>query len=260
VDIDSSPISGAAPRQQLGDGSMTLAPPQYDQIGAFDDQTRRTIRHHLRSSAPVYLMGFLGTLAAGALFPVVLSLLRAVIRGQPGLLVRWDFIAFAGVGGLYGIVLAGAAAAAVFPIAVAFQFLAGAHSARAVIASIAGGWSGVVATLAMFSGEQPTDRPLMILTAMLLGQMLAGLAARDVQMKQDYVGIWADPPSPSNFSLQRLLRFAATLVLMAALLASFRLSATTLRNLGYAAGFQAMLMSTYFTVGAIRARISRADV
>jgi hypothetical protein len=178
-------------------------------------------------SGPIYLAAFAGTAVAGGLFPIVLVIALIVFAGPPPNVV-FQSVAIVFVGGLVGMVLAAAVALCIFPLVGAIQWLAGLYPWRVAMASIAGGWTGFVATQATIA-QVLTNEDLrvagLILTwiAMAMGQVFAGWAGTRHKRLMAYALKGPEPEARARFTVRQMLGLTTGLAVITAIISALDL-------------------------------------
>jgi hypothetical protein len=219
------------------------------------DQPAGDRRHDQRGgSFPVYLAGVGGTIVAGALFPIAMLLVFAVADSDIPPLK--DFVLILAMGLLMGGLFAGGAAIWIFPIVALVQYLAGLSRSRAVMASIAGGWSGVAATQWLFGeralGDTSLMSQLLTLVALVMGQVGAGWFARTVRRSQTQGWPEGDPEAPARFTLRQLLGLTAGVAVIAAIVSALRLSPEAHQAILWSLLLQGAMICLYFAIAKSR--------
>ncbi len=216
----------------------------------------------LGDSFPVYAMGFVGTIVAGGLFPwaiIAVDFLasgRGVRISDAGELLV-DLLGFS----LIGALIAGFAAVCVFPVVGLIQWLGGLYPWRALLAAIAGGWSGIAATQALLrgaliDGDSVWEALPFQFGATVMGHIGAGFAAGKAHRWQLATSAWRDPPSRSRLALRQLLGITAGVAVLAAILGSLQLSHPALIGIGSCVAAQLVMTAGYYVIVAARTRRS----
>jgi MFS family permease len=179
-----------------------------------------------RHSAPVYLAAWAGTALAGALFPVALLITALIVEGRPRYMVGQAVMVLA-MGGVVGLILAAFVGALVFPLVGLIQWLASLYPWRTTMASIAGGWTGVVATQATVGqGMRRNDFDItgIILTwiALAMGHVGAGWFARRQKQKMA-IRRYPEPEAKPQFTIRQLLGLTTGVAIVAAIVSAMRL-------------------------------------
>jgi hypothetical protein len=204
-------------------------------------------------SGPIYLAAFAGTAIAGGLFPIVLVVAALIIAGPPReFLLQSVIVVFAG--GLFGMVLAAAVALCVFPVVGAIQWLAGLYPWRVAMASIAGGWTGFVATQATVARELVDDTYQLvglILTwiAMAMGHVFAGWAATRQKRLMSYALRRPEPEAQPRFTLKQMLGLTTGLAVVAATISALQLRSDVHVALLSSMGLEAIGLTAWRLLG-----------
>jgi hypothetical protein len=177
-------------------------------------------------SGPIYLAAWAGTALAGALFPVVLLVTALVVAGPPRNLPAQALIVLV-MGGVVGLILAAVVGALIFTLVGLIQWLASLYPWRTTMASIAGGWTGVVATQATVGQglrREDFDLASLVLTwiALAMGHFGAGRAARWQKQKMA-VRRYPEPDAKPQFTIRQLLGLTTGVAIVAAIVSAMQL-------------------------------------
>jgi hypothetical protein len=222
-----------------------------------------TAEPSLAASFPAFLAGFVGTLVGAALFPPVWFAIMAfshVGTSQPATNRDWAgaavfyFALWIGMG-TWAVAYTALEAAFVFPFVAMIHALVGTYRRRVAFVSIAGGCTGMAATIFWLQGAGLPE----FMAATMWGQLFAASAARLAKSRRASEIVLFDqssaPRTPGQtawrFSMRRLLALVTAAAIVLTVLVRVSLGAGAW--LAVAAGFaaQSLALSVYYMGAAL---------
>jgi hypothetical protein len=205
--------------------------------------------------------GCFGTVIAGGLFPIALSMLLLI---DPEWASPYPDKAalLATLGIVFGVFFAAWVGFFLFIIAGVAQTACGLHRRCVAIAAMPGGWTGFVANYAVSDSMRSAPTYIVLAVAMVMGQLGGGWGAAKARRRMAAAVPSAEPSSTKQFRLRELFGVTTAVAVLAAVVAAWPLTPHCRQAIGFGAGMQAVTLGGWFLLRRTRRRriVSRETI